>query len=258
MQNDVTICTCDDDLDIKYGMINFGEERELARASVRYILSDMNDIRKSFIRLGFHLSEMQDMKYYEDFGYCSLEEFAEANLGMDKSNVYRYIRVYENFCQSESTFAMGLEHKSCSMELNDRWKNFSFSQLVEMCNMSEDQRKRCLPDMTIKQIREIKKATKIDFAALDKAIQDNEKVAMSPQVNNLCVKDLADLHGAALSSKFKSVESVDVKHVTMCDNEGKIICSALTCDILLNGENQIVLRVVPGDVNKNCWKMKEG
>lgn len=106
MQNDVSICTRDDDLDIKYGMIGFGEERELARASVRYILSDMNDIRKSFIRLGFHLSEMQDMKYYEDFGYCSLEEFAEVNLGMDKSNVYRYIRVYENFCQSESTLPL--------------------------------------------------------------------------------------------------------------------------------------------------------
>lgn len=153
---------------------------------------------------------------------------------------------------------MGIEKKPCPMELDDRWKNFSFSQLVEMCNMSEDQRKRCLPDMTIKQIREIKKAKKIDFVALDKAIQDNEKVATSPQTNNLCVKDLADLHGAALSSKLKSVESVDVKHVTMCDDKGKIICSALTCDILLSGENQIVLRVVPGDVNKNCWRMKEG
>ena len=95
MQDNVNISTNEKDLNVKYGMYNHGPEREAARGSLKYILTDMNDIRKSFIRLGFHLHEMLCNKYYEDFGYLTIEEFAEANLGMDKSNVYRYIRVFE-------------------------------------------------------------------------------------------------------------------------------------------------------------------
>ena len=73
-------------------MLNLREERELARASVKYILTDMSDIRRSFIRLGFHLYEFERMHYYEDFGYTSIVEFAEKNLGLSKTQVS--IKIY--------------------------------------------------------------------------------------------------------------------------------------------------------------------
>lgn len=94
MQNGVSICTNDKDLNIKYGLINYWPERELARSSVRYILTDLNDIRMNYIRLGFHLHEFDRMKYYQDFGYCSLIEFCDVNLGIDKSAVSRCISVF--------------------------------------------------------------------------------------------------------------------------------------------------------------------
>lgn len=151
MQDNVSICTKEKDLVVKYGDGYHGQDREAAWGSYKYILTDMNDIRKSFIRLGYHLAEMQRNRYYEDFGYQTLEDFAVANLGMDKSNVYRYIRVFEKFSADN-----GYHQKT--LYLDDKWKDYSFSQLVEMCNMSSDQREVCTPDMTIKQLREIKKA----------------------------------------------------------------------------------------------------
>lgn len=43
------------------------------------------------------------------------------------------------------------------MWLDDKYKQYSYSQLREMLPMSEEKRKQVKPDMTIEQIREIKK-----------------------------------------------------------------------------------------------------
>ncbi len=234
MQDHVSMITSEKDLDIKYGMCDPGPEREAARGSVKYILADMNDIRKSFIRLGFHLAEMLRYEYYKDFGFSNIEEFAEANLGMDKSNVYRYIRVYENFA-AVSDSSMPPE-----MFLSDRWKDFSFSQLVEMCNMSPSQRVLCRPDMTIRQLREIKKAVKGFTSAVEARdivqrisegvtaadLKEELKVATSPQKDRS--KEFSfdycfGLHGAARSSYVKSRESVSEVSVFIYDSEGKLI-----------------------------------
>lgn len=160
MENEVVLSERDfDTLPVKYGEQYCCNDRKDAWGVYKYLLADMEDIRKSFIRLGYHLKEMQNHRYYEDFGYQTLEDFTAANLGMDKSNVYRYIRVFEKFaCPAEVVYDGGLASVSPKYVLNDKWKDYSYSQLVEMCNMSSDQREVCTPDMTIKQLREIKKA----------------------------------------------------------------------------------------------------
>lgn len=150
MQNNVNIGTKENDLQIKYGMINYGPERELARASVKYLLTDANDIRQSYIRFGFHLREFERMSYYKDFGYSSLSEFCDANLGLDKSAVSRCISVFEEFAAKD-------EHNVYKMWLDEKYSSFSYSQLCEMVSMKEEQRKLVKPEMTIKQIRELKK-----------------------------------------------------------------------------------------------------
>lgn len=188
MQDNVSMGTLEKDIEVKYGMYNLGPEREAARGSLKYILADMNDIRKSFIRLGFHLAEMLHNKYYEDFGYCTMEEFAEANLGMDKSNVYRYIRVYEQFAAvSKPTFSNDLSSTPPKMFLDERWKDYSFSQLVEMCSMSDDQRRACNPGMTIKKLS-------------GQSGLDAENVVTSPQKDKskeFLYDYCSGLHGAA-------------------------------------------------------------
>ncbi len=234
MQDNVCIDTREKDIEVKYGMYNLGPEREAARGSLKYILADMNNIRKSFIRLGFHLAEMLHNKYYEDFGYCTIEEFAEVNLGMDKSNVYRYIRVYEQFAAvSEPTFSNGLSSTPPKMFLDERWKDYSFSQLVEMCSMSDNQRRACNPGMTIRQIREVKKtvAKKVDWAALNgssssQSGHDAGKVAMSPQKDKS--KDFSfdyctGLYGAARSAYVKSRKSVGDVSVFIYDSDGRLV-----------------------------------
>lgn len=251
MQDNVSLATSEKDLDVKYGVYDLGPEREAARGSLKYILADMNDIRKSFIRLGFHLNEMLLNRYYEDFGYPTMEEFAEANLGMDKSNVYRYIRVFENFAADNG-------YRQRTLYLDDKWKDYSFSQLVEMCSMSDTQRRACNPGMTIRQIREVKKtvAKDVDWSFLNRIVsgqtgQDDGKVAMSPQKDRS--KDFSydycsGLHGAARNAYVKSRKAVSSAEIYLYDAGGhrlKIepLAANLSMDLLYCKDGKYVFRL---------------
>lgn len=163
MQGGVTINTKEEELKIIYGPGVYDCEfnhvsKEYALDSVKYILTDLNDIRKRYISLGFHLSEFRENDYYLCFGYLRFEEFCEANFGLDKSAVSRCINVYREFNASKSvSYENGVKKVGSAMDLSDEWKDYSYSQLCEMVSMNDEQRSQVKPDMTIKQIREIKK-----------------------------------------------------------------------------------------------------
>ena len=120
--------------------------------------------------------------------------------------------------------------------LGDRWKDYSYSQLVEMCNMSDDQRLACKPDMTIKQIRDVKKTVpKSVFDSVKSIISTSKdqqdqagKVAMSPQKTEDKSKDFSytycsGLHGAARAAYVKSRRSICNAAISIFDSEGRMV-----------------------------------
>lgn len=205
---DVNITTNTDLLQIQYGMINFGEERPLARNSVKYIYSDLNSIRTDYIRLGFHLSEFENQEYYKDFGFSTFSEFVEKNIPMDKGTVSRCINVFREFCEKRTDYSGTLISRSNC--LDNKYKEYSYSQLCEMLSMTEETRQQIKPEMTVKQIREIKKADK----NVSREKENVSQVAMSqPEKEEKPKKDLskvATLHGSALQSFVKSLKPDDL------------------------------------------------
>lgn len=153
MQSNISVLTNEADLDIKYGMLNLREERELARASFKYIATDVCNIQQSYIQLGFHLCEAKRCGYYEDFGYDKFEDFVAANFGMEKSALSRCMNVYIKFFAKERYTPTVLPGK----EPRNEYEQYSYSQLCEMVSLTSEQLKEIKPDMTIKQIRELKK-----------------------------------------------------------------------------------------------------
>lgn len=154
------IASNESDLEVIYGSCLFTCEdpREAAFTSLKYLYSDLTDIRKYYIRLGFHLDEFARYNYYRDFHFATLEEFCDKNLGLDKSAVSRCINVYRTFNASNSiVYRDGFEIKGSSMELGNEWQDYSYTQLCEMLPLSPEQRKDISPEMSVKQIREYKK-----------------------------------------------------------------------------------------------------
>lgn len=119
------------------------------------------DIANSFVYIGFLLAECNDYKTYLDWGYNSIYDYAFAEFGFKKSSVNNFINVCKVFSSNFSSCGEPLPY---SMILKDSYQDFKYSQLVEMLSMSDKQRLQVSSDMTVKEIREIKKNSfEIDF-----------------------------------------------------------------------------------------------
>lgn len=207
--------------------------------SLGYILNDIKNIKNSYIRLGFHLDEFKRFYYYHQFGYDSLEEFAEAKLGLDKSALSRCLGVFYHFsyCQDGC-------HK---LWLDEKWKDYSYSQLCEMLPLNEEQRKEISPDMTVKEIRDFKKSKKEEK-------KDTSVVATSQQDNKnfLIPADLQYL-GIVLKNKIKNAMPIGSAIIHLYDKSGNSVpCnySNIWVDLLMHSEGKIVLRLL-SDKNSN-------
>lgn len=238
---EISSITKENEIDVIYGMLNLREERELARASVKYILTDMSDIRRSFIRLGFHLYEFERMRYYEDFGYTSIAEFAEKNLGLSKTQVSVYKNIYLEFGFYD-------EHSSVpKMWLDDKYKQYSYSQLREMLLMSEEKRKQVKPDMTIEQIREIKKP--------------KANVAISqPEKKTFDYDKCMTLTGAARQKYISSRDPKESVAIHLFNKDGsEINIFGLTnewIDLLQNKQGRVYIRLLNNNLNKTLEELE--
>ncbi|MEY8322567.1 hypothetical protein AALB47_01460 [Lachnospiraceae bacterium 54-11] len=77
--------------------------------------------------------------------YSSLDEYLERELGMDYTMANRLIGINRKYSVGGG-----------SMEIEPKWEGFSQSVLIEMLSMPPELEGKVTPDMTVKQVREIK------------------------------------------------------------------------------------------------------
>lgn len=144
------------ELSVVYGMYDLCPEREQARWSLGYILQDFEDIKQRYITLGFHLDEFKRYEYYKDFGYLTFHDFCEKNLPLDKGAISRCLSVFELFAAVDKSTG----YASRKMWIDEKYKDFSYTQLSEMVSMSTPIRDLVTSDMSVSKIREVKKYCK--------------------------------------------------------------------------------------------------
>ena len=153
---------------IVFGADYCGDEvNELAVASFNYVKQDIADVKKRYISLGFHLHEMELCGYHEELGYDNFYECIEKNFHMDKSAVSRVISVWNEFCSKDDA-------DSRKMWIDDRYEKYSYSQLVEMLPLKEQERRRVTSDMTVSQIRNYKKSLKEQTSKKKKSVATSQ------------------------------------------------------------------------------------
>lgn len=119
----------------------------------------MYDAAKQFVYIGFLLWEVQQYGYYEEKGYKSVYDYAAQELGFKTTTTKNMMAINYAFgCRNERE--SGGIANSRTMSLQPAYEKFNYSQLTEMLSMSEKQRTQVTPDMTIKEIRKIKKQDK--------------------------------------------------------------------------------------------------
>lgn len=153
----------------------------------------MYDVARQFVYIGFLLWEVQQYGYYKEHGFQTVYEYAAYELNLKKTTVKNLIGINEVF-GSTNTKKLGNGRLTAqrTMSLQPAYEKFNYSQLTEMLSMSEPQRAKVTPDMSIRKIREIKKENSIDFKTLDKIIDRTKSQTSDRQLEYTITLDRAD------------------------------------------------------------------
>lgn len=108
------------------------------------ILDALGRAKHEFVYIGFLLCEVESFGIYREGGFSDIYDYCEVAFGFKRSSTNNFMRIYRKFGE-----AMGLV---------ERYRNFSYSQLTEMCSMTDGQLAKCHPEMSVKQLKEIKRS----------------------------------------------------------------------------------------------------
>ena len=123
---------------------------DLSYEEAKNILREKMDVmKKNFIAAGYYMKYIRDNELFREDGYESIWEFAEDNYGIRKSTASRWMAMNDRFSQGGN-----------SPNLADEFKGFEKSQLQEMLYLDDKQIEEVTPDMTVKEIREVRKPEK--------------------------------------------------------------------------------------------------
>ena len=116
------------------------------------IRKEIQQIKHAYLRLGLIMKYVRDNEMYKSDitgEFPNIYEWAKEKFDLSKAVVVRCIEICEQF---------PIDYEA--MELGGRYRDFSYSQIVELLPMNQEQREMVTSDMTVKQIREFWKECK--------------------------------------------------------------------------------------------------
>lgn len=106
------------------------------------------EVGNTYLLIAYRIYEMYKNESYKKY-YKTITEACSAELGFKKSTTYNMINIVKRFGVSDD---YGFIAYNTFVNLD-----YSYSQLCEMLSLSDKQLQHVTPQMTVKEIREIKK-----------------------------------------------------------------------------------------------------
>lgn len=113
------------------------------------IRDSLGGIVKSFVRTGWSLSRIDRSGAYKLKGFRTTADYAAATFGMSPGGVSRFINVYEKYSVPGDT-----------PELKEEYREYNFSQLVEMLQLPDSDHTMIRPESKREDIRELARFNK--------------------------------------------------------------------------------------------------
>ncbi len=111
-------------------------------------------LKKDFVRIGYTLRKIDELKLYENDGYKTIAEFAETECKLNASDVTRFMKINERY-------SIG----GYSEELREEFLEYGYSKLSEMLALPDNDMEMITPDASREGIRELKRFNKTEPAA---------------------------------------------------------------------------------------------
>lgn len=134
------------------------------RAFKQELDKELNKAAQGFVKIGYLLKIARDTEVLYESGYKSVAEFAKAEYGLSKDVVSRYIAINDKY--SEGGYS---EH------LQEKYKDFGVAKLQEMLTLPNAVADVLTPEMTRKEIQEIKAEVRAEETVTDIEVMLEEK-----------------------------------------------------------------------------------
>lgn len=106
-------------------------------------------VKQSFVRIGYVLRKIEEQKLYEQDGYKSIAEFAQAEYGLGPSITSRFMSINREYSID-----------GYSEHLRPEYAELGRSQLEEMLKLPDSDRQMIQPEASREDIRELKRFNK--------------------------------------------------------------------------------------------------
>lgn len=147
----------------------------LLEQRLEMIRENVNNIIDNYIKIGFILLDMRNLKLYEERGYSSLVECVEVELGMKKSTCYNLMRIAEKF------------GNPITKSIADNYQEYGYVQLLEMTTMSEEEMTQVSPEMSRRDIKKLKNSNrleKLEPDLIESGLTDVDEDISEPEESN--------------------------------------------------------------------------
>ena len=122
---------------------------EEAETSIR---ASLKDAARSVIAVGHYLKVIRDKELYREAGYENVWDYAADTFGFSKSTPSRYMARNDKFSVGGN-----------SPVLAEEFREYSKAQLQEMLSLDAEQMSAVTPDMTVREIRELRRPKEIPY-----------------------------------------------------------------------------------------------
>lgn len=159
----------------------------------RFIESNLQAAARNVIAIGYYLKNIRDNELFREAGCESIWDYAQERFGFSKGTASRYMKRNDKFSRGGN-----------SPILAEAYRDFSKSQLQEMLSLDDSQLEQVTPDMTVRQIRDMRRPAEkpVPYIALPGQIEladllddDVENAALYdiPAAPAACTIDVADM-----------------------------------------------------------------
>ena len=111
--------------------------------------TELRNQAEGFVRTGYLLKRARDTDILKDSGYATVAEFAQAEYGLTKDIVSRYIAINDRYSKD-----------GYSEYLQERFEGYGIAKLQEMLTLPDSVVELMAPELTKREIQEVKKELK--------------------------------------------------------------------------------------------------
>lgn len=237
-------------------VININNEYRTYQDYKAAVDSEMQRSAESFVRIGYLLKLARDTDILKDTPYGSVNEFAQAEYGLDKSQVSRFIRINDEY--SEGGY---------SDQLKEQYRGYGYAKLALMLLLPVAVAEEISSSYSKSEIQAIKEEVDEEKKITDIEVllegQDRQQASMDSTLHKVIHQlghDQPELYVQMLKARYEdySSQAEDIDIASRIITEILAPCGEAIHNVRLQGIGRMMLSIKGADRDVIVVNMRSG